>query len=95
MSRPRCERRIQSGLRCCTFKPAGVSPRRLDVVNLELDELEAIRLADLECLYQQAAARRMGVSRQTFGRIVESARRKVAEAIVERKCLRIGGGQGG
>jgi predicted DNA-binding protein (UPF0251 family) len=64
-------------------------------VILGLDELEAIRLADLECLYQQAAARRMGVSRQTFGRIVESGRRKVAEAIVERKCLRIEEGQGG
>jgi len=53
--------------------------------------MEAIRLADLEGLYQETAARRMGVSRQTFGRIVESARHKVADAIINRKCLRVAG----
>ena len=57
-----------------------------------MDELEALRLADLESLYQEQAAGRMKVSRQTFGRIVESARRKVAEALVEGKALRIDGG---
>jgi predicted DNA-binding protein (UPF0251 family)/predicted Fe-Mo cluster-binding NifX family protein len=61
------------------------------VIELGLDEIEAIRLADLEGLYQEAAARSMGVSRQTFGRIIEKARRKVAQALIERKALRVAG----
>jgi predicted DNA-binding protein (UPF0251 family)/predicted Fe-Mo cluster-binding NifX family protein len=77
----------------CTFKPAGVPARNLEQVTLRIDQAEAIRLADLEGLYQEAAALRMGVSRQTFGRIVESARRVVADAIINGKCLRIDGGK--
>ena len=50
-------------------------------------------MADFEGLYQEAAAIRMGISRQTFGRIVESARRKMADAVVNGKCLRIEGGE--
>ena len=61
-------------------------------VVLTLDEFEALRLADLEGLYQEDAAGRMAVSRPTFGRIVESARRKVAEALVLGKSMRIEGG---
>jgi predicted DNA-binding protein (UPF0251 family)/predicted Fe-Mo cluster-binding NifX family protein len=81
-----------AGMRGCAFKPVGVPARGLPGVALGLDELEALRLADLDGLYQEAAAMRMGVSRQTFGRIVESARRKVADAVINRKCLQIGGG---
>jgi predicted DNA-binding protein (UPF0251 family) len=65
---------------------------RLEEVALSVDELEAVRLADLEGLYQDAAAARMGVSRATFARVVEAARRKVAEALVQGRALRIGGG---
>jgi predicted DNA-binding protein (UPF0251 family) len=65
---------------------------RLEEVTLSVDELEALRLADLEGLYQDAAAARMGVSRATFARIVESSRRKVAEALVRGRALRIAGG---
>jgi len=61
-------------------------------VLLTLDEYEAIRLADLEGLYQEQAAIRMNVSRQTFGRIVEAAHRKVADVLVHGKMLRIEGG---
>jgi predicted DNA-binding protein (UPF0251 family) len=64
----------------------------LEEVALSVDELEALRLADLEGLYHDGAAERMGVSRATFGRIVETARRKVADALVCGKALRIGGG---
>lgn len=74
------------------FKPEGVAPSRLEDVVLTVDELEAFRLADKEGLYQADAARKMGVSRQTFGRIIVAARRKVAEAIVEGKSLCIQGG---
>ena len=59
---------------------------------MTLDEYEAIRLADLEGLYQEQAAIRMNVSRQTFGRIVEAAHRKVADDLVDGKTLRIEGG---
>ncbi len=75
------------------FKPAGVPARSLEAVVLSLDEAEALRLADLQGLYQEAAALRMAVSRQTFGRIVEAARRKVADAIINGKLLRIDGGE--
>ena len=61
----------------------------LDEVRLALDEMEAIRLADLEGLYHEDAAQEMGVSRATFGRILQGARRKVADAIVGGKALRI------
>jgi len=64
----------------------------LDEVVLGIDELEALRLADLEGLYQERAARRMRVSRPTFSRIVEAARRKVAEALVRGRAIKIEGG---
>jgi uncharacterized protein len=60
---------------------------------MTLDEYEAVRLADLNGLYQEDAANKMGVSRQTFGRIVESARRKIADALVNAKALEIKGGE--
>ena len=74
------------------YKPRGVPLRMLQQVGLTVDELEAIRLADLEGLYQEAAAERMNVSRQTFGRILEAGHRKVAEALVHGKALSIEGG---
>jgi predicted DNA-binding protein (UPF0251 family) len=75
-----------------TFKPAGLPGHALEQVILSLDELEAVRLADLEELYQEEAARRMEVSRQTFGNIVASGRRKLADCVVNGKLLRIQGG---
>jgi len=67
----------------------GVPASSVDGVVLALDEYEAIRLADFEGLYQEQAAERMGVSRQTFGRTIEAARRKVAQALVQGLLLRI------
>jgi predicted DNA-binding protein (UPF0251 family) len=64
----------------------------VEVVAITLDEFEALRLADLEGLYQEQAAAQMGVSRPTFSRIVDAARRKVADALVHGKVLRIEGG---
>ena len=61
----------------------------LEEVYLRMDELEAIRLADYEGLYHEEAAAKMQVSRATFGRILEEARRKVAEAIIQGKALHI------
>jgi uncharacterized protein len=64
----------------------------LEVISLQLDELEALRLADQEGLYHEGAAERMGVSRVTFGRILQKAHAKVAEALLEGKALIIGEG---
>jgi predicted DNA-binding protein (UPF0251 family)/predicted Fe-Mo cluster-binding NifX family protein len=75
------------------MKPVGVPACEIEEIRLGFDEAEALRLADLEGLYQEAAARSMGVSRQTFGRIVEIARHKVADAILNGKALRIDGGE--
>jgi len=75
------------------FKPRGVPLSDLEEVVLTMDEFEAIRLADLEGLYQEKAAEKMKISRQTFGRIAESAHRKVAEALVKGKALKIEGGE--
>jgi len=61
----------------------------LEEISLNLDELEALRLADYEGQYHETAAREMKVSRATFGRIVKEARRKVAEALIRGKALRI------
>lgn len=92
MPRPRRCRQVASFPNFAVFKPARVPKRLLAEVILTVDEFEALRLADYECLYQQQAAERMAVSRQTFGRIVESARRKVAKALVEGHAIRIEGG---
>ena len=66
--------------------------RILEQVGLTVDEVEAIRLVDLEGMYQADAAEKMGVSRQTLGRIAESAHRKIADALVNGKALSIEGG---
>lgn len=92
MSRAHCPRRVRHVPGVMYFKPAGVPLRLLEDVALSLDEMEALRLADLKALHQTPAAEQMGVSRATFGRIVESARQKVADALVNTKALRIGGG---
>jgi predicted DNA-binding protein (UPF0251 family) len=75
------------------FKPAGTSAVNAGQVNLTFDELEAIRLADLEGLYQEQAAAKLKVSRQTFGRIINSAHQKIAEALVMGKSILIEGGE--
>jgi len=64
----------------------------LEEVNLTLDELEAIRLADLGGLYQEDAAKKMNVSRQTFGNIINLAHKKIADALLNAKALKIEGG---
>lgn len=74
------------------YKPQGVPLRVLAEVTIGLDELEALRLADREGLSQEDVGRQMNVSRATAGRILAEARRKVADALVMGKALRIEGG---
>ncbi len=89
MPRPRKCRNIHSTPEVTYFKPRGVPMREIAEVYLPLDGFEALRLADLEGLSHEEAARRMHVSRQTFGRIITSAHQTVARAIVEGLALRI------
>ena len=93
MPRPKCCRQVTEAPRCALFKPTGAHAGCTEEVVLTVDEFEAIRLADLECMYQEEAAGCMRVSRQTFGRIVKSGREKVARALIEGKSLRIEGGR--
>jgi len=92
MPRPYCQRRVGFAPDATYFKPAGVPLRALEEVVLSLDELEALRLADLNGQYQEQAAEQMKISRTTFARIVEAARKKVADALIHGKALRIEGG---
>jgi predicted DNA-binding protein (UPF0251 family) len=74
------------------FKPAGVPLAQLEEVRLTVDELEALRLKDVEDLDQHACAARMNLAQSTFQRILSTARAKLARALVEGKALRIEGG---
>jgi len=74
------------------FKPRGIPMTELEEIILGVDELEAVRLADMEGLYQEDAAERMKVSRQTFGNIIHAAHAKIAEVIIKGKALKIEGG---
>jgi len=61
----------------------------LETIDLARDELEAIRLTDLEGLYHEPAAKQMGVSRQTLGNILKRAHKKIAEALIQGKAIQL------
>ena len=90
MARPKINRHVSCDVQATYFKPQGIPLRLLEEVELSMDELEAIRLADAEGLYQADAALKMGISRPTFGNILASAHRKIAIALLHGKALRIG-----
>jgi uncharacterized protein len=94
MPRPCKLRKVVCNPGQSSFKPCGGMPgKELETVALTIDELEAIRLADLECLYQELAARKMKISRQTFGNIISSAHKKVADFLINSKRLTVEGGK--
>ena len=92
MPRPLKPRWINFDLQSYSFMPQRLLPPAVDRVLLTIDELEALRLADLSGLSQEEAARTMNISRATFGRIATRARRKVADALVHGKGICIEGG---
>ncbi|MGD8624423.1 MAG: DUF134 domain-containing protein [Anaerolineae bacterium] len=92
MPRPRKRRILGRMPRAAIYKPGGVPLDQLARVTLLQEELEALRLADLEGLTQAQAADRMGVSRSTFQRILARARRQVAKALSQGLALQIEGG---
>jgi uncharacterized protein len=93
MTRPKCYRNVCGMPDKNYFKPRGIPTLDLEEVVLNLDEFEAIRLADYEQLYQEDASVRMNISRQTFGRIINEAHRKIADVLINSKALKIEGGK--
>jgi len=91
--RPKKERNIACTIDAKYFKPRGIPMSELSEIVLLADEVEAIRLADHESLYQEEAAVKMKISRQTFGRIIESAHAKIADALINGKALKLEDGQ--
>ena len=92
MSRPCIRRRVRACPNTTYFKPAGIRMIELEVSILTIDEFEAVRLKDLEGLEQEEAAKKMDISQPTFHRLVLSARKKIADAIVNGKAIKIEGG---
>ncbi len=92
MARPPKERRVEYLPVVTAFKPAGLPKAALEEVVLTVEELEAVRLKDLEGLEQEECAARMEISRPTFQRILGTARAKIADALINGKGLRIEGG---
>jgi predicted DNA-binding protein (UPF0251 family) len=88
--RKKIHRRIDADHSGICFKPCGMKRSELERVVLYEDEMEALRLADFEGLYQQECADKMGISRTTFSRLIESARKKIADALLHTKAIRIG-----
>jgi predicted DNA-binding protein (UPF0251 family) len=92
MPRPTKGRRVDFIPEVTFFAPAGGCRRAQGEVLLSIEEAEAIRLKDLEELQQEDCAERMQISRPTFHRVLEAARKKVADALVNGKAIRISGG---
>ncbi len=92
LARPQKDRLVTCDPTISYFKPRGVPLREMEEVRLTIDQMEALRLADLEGLSQEEAGKQMGVSRATFGRIIQRARHVVAEALIHGKAILLEGG---
>jgi predicted DNA-binding protein (UPF0251 family) len=92
MARPEKLRCVAQLPNVGSFRPVGISVNTLQSVRLSLEELESIRLKDLEGLEQEECAQQMRISRPTFHRILEVARKKLADALVNGKAIQIEGG---
>ncbi|MEA3452906.1 MAG: DUF134 domain-containing protein [Patescibacteria group bacterium] len=89
MPRPRHKRRIRFSPNVKYYKPQGVPMSRLEVVELTIEEVEALRLRNIKDLDQTECAKRMNTSQSTFQRILCSAYKKMTEAIVGGKAIKI------
>ncbi|NQV09201.1 DUF134 domain-containing protein [Candidatus Woesearchaeota archaeon] len=92
MPRPRRLRRVASMPDVTYFKPAGIRMIELEESILSVSEFEAVRLKDLLGMEQEEAAKKMSVSQPTFHRLLLGARKKLADAIVNGKAIKIEGG---
>lgn len=89
MPRPRLCRRIRFNPSTTYFKPQGVPMRFLEVVDLTIEEFEAVRLKNIKELDQIQAADKMNTSQSTFQRLLSSAYKKIADALVNGKAIKI------
>jgi len=89
MPRPCINRRVRFNPCADYFKPAGIPMQKLEEVQLTRGEAEAIRLFDVQNLEQKKCAEKMEVSQPTFSRILDSARKKMADALINGKAIRI------
>jgi len=92
MPRPRRLRRVKCMPDVNYFKPAGIGMKDLEETILTIDEYEAVRLKDFEGIEQTKAAKKMQISQPTFNRLLTSARKKISDAIVNGKAIKIEGG---
>ena len=92
MVRPQKHRRVAFNPEISYFKPRGIPMFDLEEVRLTVDQREAIRLSDLMGMSHEDAGRRVGVSRATFGRIIQQARKAVADALINGKAINVEGG---
>ncbi|RKX74724.1 MAG: DNA-binding protein [Spirochaetes bacterium] len=92
MARPKTHRMIHTPPLYKGFKPIGARGRDLETLEMSIDEYESLRLADFEGLNQEEAAEEMDISRSTFARLIESARKKSSQFFIQGKRLVIGGG---
>ncbi|KPK78848.1 MAG: hypothetical protein AMJ89_00235 [candidate division Zixibacteria bacterium SM23_73] len=89
MTRPTKPRKVAFDPNVTYFKPRAVPLSMLEEIDLGMDELEALRLCDFKELNQDKAAKKMGISQSTLGRILCSARKKVTEALIKGKAIKI------
>ena len=89
MVRPRLCRNVKFNPQVNYFKPQGIPVRCLEVVQMSLEEMEALRLKNLEGMEQTEAAQKMNTSQSTFARILASANQKTADALINGKAIRI------
>lgn len=89
MVRPRLCRKIEFKPNITYFKPQGVPMRELKIVELSAEEIEAYRLRHIFSLEQKVAAKKMSTSQSTYQRILYSASKKIADALINGKAIRI------
>lgn len=89
MPRPRLCRRVKFNPNVTYFKPQGVPIRCLDVVELTIEEIEAYRLRYIENMEQNDGAKEMNTSQSTYQRILSSANKKIADALINGKAIKI------
>lgn len=89
MTRPRLKRCVRFSPRVKYFKPQGIPVRRLKVIELTKEEVEALRLKNVKDLDQIECAKKMATSQSTFQRILSSANKKVSEALIHGRAIKI------
>ncbi|MCF7820214.1 MAG: DUF134 domain-containing protein [Candidatus Pacebacteria bacterium] len=89
VGRPCLKRQIEFDPKITYFKPRGVNVSSLEIIELSSEELEAVRLKNLKEYNQSMCAKKMHTSPATIQRILEKANKKIAEALIEGKAIKI------